>query len=62
MLMANRHEDRKKLCDKLKEAEDKLIDIMLGLDVTETRDLKSFLDWLEDFERVMRVRRELCSW
>jgi len=41
MLMANRHEDRKKLCDKLKEAEDKLIDIMLGLDVTETRDLET---------------------
>jgi len=60
--MVNRHEERKALCDKLREVEDKLIDVMLGLDVTETRDLKSFLDWLEDFERVMRVRRELCSW
>jgi len=60
--VANRHEERKTLCDKLKEAEDRIVDILIGLDVAEARDLKSFLDWLDGFEKVMRVRRELCSW
>ena len=60
--MVNRHEERKKLCDKLRETEDRLVEIMLSLDVTEARGFNNFIEWLEDLERITRIRRELCSW
>ena len=54
----NRHDKRKELCEKLRKAEEKAVEALLQVDVASA----AFDDWLKTLERIIRVRKTLCSW